>query len=235
MRQAAGIVCGDGYRGPRGSPAADPTAGGRAVSAVIADRVRMGVSGSRDERPRRVRRGRVALWLLAPAVLIALLAVGLAGKGATAGRRAPALPAQALVGRPVTLAALLGAGGSAGSAASSGGGEHAALVLFWASWCTPCQQEAPAVERFARSAAGRGRIVGVDYGENERGPPRAFLRRYGWSFPNLRDPDARAGGAYDLANLPSTFVIDAHGRIRETLRGPQTEASLTRALRAVES
>lgn len=173
----------------------------------------------------RVRRGRAALWILALAVLAALLAVGLSAKGGTTGRPAPALPAQSLGGRPVTLATLL---------SSPNGSTHSALVLFWASWCTPCQQEAPAVERFARSAAGRGRIVGVDYGESELGLPRAFLRRYGWSFPNLSDPYARAGGAYDLAGLPSTFAIDAHGRIRETLRGPQTEASLTRALSAAE-
>jgi thiol-disulfide isomerase/thioredoxin len=164
--------------------------------------------------------------------------VGLAGKGGTDGRRAPALPTQALSGQPLTLAELIGTASRAGGGGSGeppGGTPHAALVLFWASWCTPCQREAPAVERFARSSAGRGRIVGVDYGESESGPPRAFLRRYGWSFPNLSDPDARAGGAYELANVPSTFVVDAHGRIRQTLRGPQTEASLTRALRAVES
>ncbi len=91
------------------------------------------------------------------------------------------------------------------------------------------------MERFARSVAGRGRIVGVDYGESETGPPRAFLRRYGWTFPNLRDPHLRAGSAYEVANLPGTFVIDAHGRIRQRLYGPQTDASLTRALRAAES
>jgi thiol-disulfide isomerase/thioredoxin len=165
------------------------------------------------------------------------LAVGLAGKGSTNGRRAPALPTRALSGQPLTLGELIGTApraGSGGGSVAPASTPHAALVLFWASWCTPCQREAPAVERFARSAAGHDRIVGVDYGESESGPPHAFLRRYGWSFPNLSDPDARAGGAYDLANLPGTFVVDAHGRIRKTLRGPQTEASLTRALQAVE-
>ncbi len=166
-------------------------------------------------------------------VLAALLAVGLSGKGAPTGRPAPALPATALVGRPLTLTALIGARSGA-RAASPGGGTHAALVLFWASWCAPCQREAPAVERFARSAAGRGRIVGIDYGESESGPPRAFLRRYGWTFPNLSDPRLSTASAYDVANLPGTFVIDARGRIRQRLYGPQTEASLTRALRAAE-
>jgi peroxiredoxin len=91
------------------------------------------------------------------------------------------------------------------------------------------------VERFAQSAAGRGRIVGVDYGESETAGPRAFLRRYGWSFPNLSDPDAHAGEAYGLVGLPSTFVLDARGRIRTMLHGPQTEQSLARALGAAGS
>ncbi len=172
-----------------------------------------------------IRRGRAALWIVAVAVVAVLLAVGLSGKGGASGRPAPALPTQALVGRPVTLAQLQG---------SRTGRAHAALVLFWASWCTPCQQEAPAVERFARSAVGQGRIVGVDYGESELGMPRAFLRRYRWTFPNLSDPYLRAGSAYDVANLPGTFVIDAHGRIRQRLYGPQSEASLTHALRVAE-
>jgi cytochrome c biogenesis protein CcmG/thiol:disulfide interchange protein DsbE len=154
------------------------------------------------------------------AAAVALLAVGLARHGSLAGRSAPALPRKALAGPPVTLGSLLGRA-------------HAALVLFWASDCEPCQREASAVERFAQSPAGRGRIVGVDYGESESAAPRAFLRRYRWSFPNVSDPDGRAGEAYGVTGLPTTFVIDARGRIRATLRGPQSAQSLARALAAV--
>jgi cytochrome c biogenesis protein CcmG, thiol:disulfide interchange protein DsbE len=175
------------------------------------------------------RRGRLLGWSVGLAIVAVLLAVGLSGKGG-AERPAPVLPPTALVGRPLTLAALLGGAATAGAPH-----RHAALVLFWASWCEPCQHEAPAVERFAQSAAGRGRIVGVDYGESKLSGPRAFLRRYGWSFPNLSDPDARAGEAYGLTSLPNTFAIDARGRIVRTLRGPQTEQSLAQALAAASS
>jgi thiol-disulfide isomerase/thioredoxin len=202
----------------------------------------------------RGRRRRVAVWVLALALVAVLLAVGLSRTPTTAQKAAPALPREALVGAPVTLAALLGepgatrAGHPAGPAARGGGNRehgigagtgtgraHAALVLFWASDCEPCQREAAAVERFARSAAGRGRIVGVDYGESESAASRAFLRHYGWSFPNLDDPYGRAGEAYGLAGLPSTYVVDARGRIATTLRGPQTVQSLTRALAGAEA
>jgi thiol-disulfide isomerase/thioredoxin len=217
----------------------------------------------------RARRRRVVVWGIALAVVAGLLAVGLSHKRATAEEPAPALPHEALVGRPVTLAALLGepgatpipgrpaapatdtaenrttgaqddtsTGGARGAGVQVGSGAgraHAALVLFWASDCEPCQREAAAVERFARSPAGRGRIVGIDYGESESAAPRAFLRRYGWSFPNLDDLYGRAGEAYGLAGLPSTYVIDARGRIAATLRGPQTVQSLTRALAGAEA
>jgi thiol-disulfide isomerase/thioredoxin len=193
----------------------------------------------------RTRRGRLAAWAAGLAVLAVLLAVGLAGKHGANDRPAPALPAGALAGRPVTLAALLGGGAGASGAGLGGSREargragathrHAALVIFWASWCEPCQHEAPAVERFAQSAAGRGRVVGVDYGESELSGPRAFVHRYRWTIPVLLDPDARAGEAYGVTSLPNIFAIDARGRIVRTLRGPQTEQSLTQALAAASS
>jgi len=174
------------------------------------------------------RRRRLAAWAAGLAAVAALLAFGL-GKSGSSDRPAPALPTSALAGPPITLAALLGSGTQAP------GAPHAALVVFWASWCEPCQHEAPAVERFAQSPAGRGRIVGVDYGESELSGPRAFLRHYDWTFANLRDPDARAGEAYGVTSLPNIFAVDARGRIVQTLRGPQTERSLAQALAAASS
>ncbi|HEY3959282.1 MAG TPA: TlpA disulfide reductase family protein [Solirubrobacteraceae bacterium] len=166
---------------------------------------------------RRVRR--LLLGALALAAVVALAVFGLASdRSAATGRPAPALPRESLVGRPFTLAGLLKSAGSKG-----------ALVVFWASWCGPCAREAPAVERFSRSPAGRGRIVGVDWSDG-RSDARAFVKRYGWTFPNLRDGEGLVGNDYRLTVLPSTFVIDASGRIRTVLRGPQSEASLTRAL-----
>jgi cytochrome c biogenesis protein CcmG/thiol:disulfide interchange protein DsbE len=158
------------------------------------------------------------------AAAIALLALfGLASSSSSVGRRAPALPRERLAGAPVTLAGLL-----------AGTGGRGALVVFWASWCGPCAQEAPALERFSRSRVGRGRIVGVDWSDPELTAARSFIRRYGWSFPNLRDSEGTVGIAYRLTGLPTTFVIDAHGRIRAALRGPQSARSLERALAGVE-
>jgi thiol-disulfide isomerase/thioredoxin len=166
-----------------------------------------------------VRPLRLLVWALALAAIAALAVFGLASDhSAATGRPAPALPREELVGAPVTLAGLLKSAGGRG-----------ALVVFWASWCGPCAREAPAIERFSQSPAGRGRIVGVDWSDGLSGA-RAFVRRYRWTFPNLRDGEGLVGNDYRLPGLPSTFVIDASGRISAVLSGPQSEASLTRAL-----
>jgi cytochrome c biogenesis protein CcmG, thiol:disulfide interchange protein DsbE len=160
---------------------------------------------------------------LAAVALLALIVFGLAGNGSpAAGRSAPALPHERLAGAPVTLRGLL-----------AGAGGRPALVVFWASWCTPCAREAPAFERFSRSATGRGRIVGVDWSDALSGA-RSFVRRYSWTFPNVRDGEGTIGNAYGLPGLPTTFVVDTHGHIRAELRGPQDEASLARALAGAE-
>ncbi len=168
------------------------------------------------------RRMRVlALALAAGALVAAFVIVGLA-PSAPAGRAAPAFPREALIGPPVTLHSVF-----------AGTGGRPALVVFWASWCGPCAAEAPALERFARSPAGRARLVGVDWSDPISGA-RAFIRKYGWTFPNVRDGEGTVGYAYHLTDLPTTFVLDDGGRIRAVLRGPQSERSLQRALAGAE-
>jgi thiol-disulfide isomerase/thioredoxin len=165
-------------------------------------------------------------WTLAVATLAALTVVGLStDRSASLGRPAPALPRELLTGPPVTLADL--------TTASGGGATgRPALVVFWASWCEPCAREAPALERFSRSATGRGRMVGVDWSDALAGA-RLFIRRYSWTFSNLRDSEGTVGNEYHMTGLPTTFVIDARGRIRAVLHGPQDERSLRRALAGV--
>jgi len=168
------------------------------------------------------RRG-LLLATAAVAAIVVLAVFGLAReRSRVSGRRAPALPRESLVGARVGISNLL---------ASAHG--HAALIVFWASWCGPCAGEAPALERFALSPHGRGRIVGVDWSDALSGA-RAFVRRFAWTFPNLRDGEGTVGAAYHLTGLPTTFVIDSHGSVRATLRGPQTDGSLKRALATVE-
>ncbi len=158
--------------------------------------------------------------MVAVAAIVAGLAIGLAGKGGSGQPQlAPALPREDLVAPAVTVAALRG---------------HPAFVTFWAGWCGPCEHEAPVLERFSKALAGRARLVGVNWSDG-LSDARGFVRRYHWTFPSLRDSGGQVGREYGLANLPTTFVIDSQGRLRETLRGPQTSQTLGRALARILS
>lgn len=164
------------------------------------------------------------LGCVAVAAVAALAVLGLSSAGSESSERvAPALPSQSLSGPLVTIAGLLGADGS-----------RSLAVVFWASWCEPCEHEAPALERFARSAAGARRMVGVDWNDPGLGEARSFIRRFHWTFPNLRDPQGLAGDAYRITGLPTTFIVDRSGRIAAVLRGPQNESSLEHALARAE-
>jgi cytochrome c biogenesis protein CcmG/thiol:disulfide interchange protein DsbE len=154
------------------------------------------------------------------AVLVVFVVFGLAGSAGRDGRPAPPLPHEQLSGAIVTLAALRG---------------HPVLVTFWASWCAPCAREAPALERFSGGLNGHATLVGVNWSDLSLSEARAFIKRYGWTFPNLRDSEGTVGVNYGLTGLPTTFVIDSAGRVRATLRGPQTQQTLTHALAAVSN
>ena len=157
---------------------------------------------------------RAVVPLVAVAAVAAVIVFEVASSGPEANAKpAPPLPPTVLQGPRATLAGLRG---------------KPALINFWASWCEPCREEAPELERFDRSPH-RGQLVGVDY-TDRAGPARDFVRQYQWRFPVLEDPDGVYGARYQLNGLPTTVVLDARGRIVETLRGPQSVADLRRAL-----
>jgi cytochrome c biogenesis protein CcmG/thiol:disulfide interchange protein DsbE len=151
------------------------------------------------------------------AAVAALLVVGLGSAGSASGRKAPALPTQVLHPPQVTLASLQG---------------HTVVVNFWASWCGPCKKEAPELVQLARELPKDARIVGVDWNDGESGA-RGFLARSGWTYPNLRDGNGDVGNNYRLHGMPTTFLLDKSGRIREQLTGPQTAKGILEKLRAL--
>lgn len=155
-----------------------------------------------------------------PAVAVALVAgliafEALSAGGGNQGDPSPPLPPTVLQPPKETLASLHG---------------KPALINFWASWCDPCREEAPELEKLQGSLGEEGTLVGVDYTDTESGG-RDFLEEYGWTFPVLEDSDGVYGARFHFSALPTTVVLDAKGRIFETLRGPQTAAGLRTALK----
>lgn len=104
------------------------------------------------------------------------------------------------------------------------------LLNFWASWCQPCEDEAPLLERAQASLLGdRGTVLGVTY-KDVTVDSQSFVRRFHLTYPNLRDGNGSFAEAYGTDQLPESFLIDRQGRVRAIERGEIGEAFLARAI-----
>ena len=142
-----------------------------------------------------------------------------AGFEARASLPAPALEAQDLKGAPKTLADYRG---------------KVVLLNFWASWCPPCLREMPSMERLREKMAGRPlEIVAVDSAETPE-EVSAYLSRMQLGFPVLLDPDGSNTRRWKIFALPTSFLLDAEGRVRYVLTGP-TEWDEGEALQVIDA
>jgi cytochrome c biogenesis protein CcmG/thiol:disulfide interchange protein DsbE len=102
------------------------------------------------------------------------------------------------------------------------------VLNFWASWCAPCRDEAPVLQRWHERMSRRGgTVIGVD-GLDAAGDGRAFVRRYGLTYPNVRDVGGERREPFGVAAYPDTFVLDRRGRIAARVRGTVTDEFLAR-------
>jgi peroxiredoxin len=99
------------------------------------------------------------------------------------------------------------------------------LMNLWATWCPPCQEEMPALERFARQNAGRVTVIGVDQGE-AASVASDFAKRHGVTFPILVDEKQEYGRAYAAVGLPTTVIIGRDGHVVRGIDGPLTLAQM---------
>ncbi len=106
------------------------------------------------------------------------------------------------------------------------------ILNFWASWCRPCEAEAPLLERAHRrlQRTGMGTVLGVTYNDTPN-DSREFVSKYRLSYPSLLDPGADFAQQYGVRALPETFFIDREGRIRAIARGELTADFLDRSLK----
>jgi cytochrome c biogenesis protein CcmG/thiol:disulfide interchange protein DsbE len=97
----------------------------------------------------------------------------------------------------------------------------AVIVNFWASWCDPCKDEAPFLQKTYERYRGKGLVVlGVDV-EDFHEDARRFLARYGITYPNVRDVKKETIGKWGVTGYPETFFVDRDGRlVGERIQGP---------------
>ena len=115
-----------------------------------------------------------------------------------------------LDGRPIRLADLRGS---------------AVWLNFWASWCPPCQAETPVLREIASTYRDRGVVlIGIEVQETvEDG--RRHVQRYGLPYPIGADVSADVFHLYKVYALPTQFLIDRDGVIRQVINGPVTQGT----------
>ena len=88
------------------------------------------------------------------------------------------------------------------------------LLNFWATWCPPCVEEIPSLGRLNRRLEDKAfRVISVDVGQEET-EVRRFLDRVPADFPVLLDPEGSVTGPWKIRAFPTSFLIDAEGRMR---------------------
>jgi peroxiredoxin len=134
-------------------------------------------------------------------------------------RAAPAGPG--LVGSIAPAVSLPDTGGANVSLAALRG--TVVFLNFWATWCAPCREEAPSLERLYGALRDEGfhvLAVSVD-APGLRPEVESFQRELGLSFPILFDPEKRAYQAFGVSGIPETFLIAPDGRVVEHYVGPR--------------
>ncbi|HYH81774.1 MAG TPA: TlpA disulfide reductase family protein [Longimicrobium sp.] len=160
-------------------------------------------------------------WIVVAAV-VALLAM-LVGVGWTmrdrflpveVGSSAPEVHATDMRGKPVRLSELRG---------------QVVLLNIWATWCGPCQQEMPSMQRLYQTLRGEGlRMVAVsidakpgklDPSGRQGGDVAEFARAFGLSFDIWQDPSAAIARDYRTTGVPESFLVDRDGKIVKKVIG----------------
>ncbi|HWD72131.1 MAG TPA: TlpA disulfide reductase family protein [Actinomycetota bacterium] len=143
------------------------------------------------------RRLRVLAFIVIPALFMGVLAVGLIRTQAPKVREGAVAPDFSL--------STVG-GGTLSSSELRG---TPVVINFWASWCDPCNQEAPDLEATWKQYQAKGvRVVGVDY-EDQPADAQAFMNKYGISYPSVVDRGGELATAFGVRGVPETFFIDA--------------------------
>lgn len=143
-------------------------------------------------------RATLVCTLLLSGLLAAVVSVPRAS-ALDAGAKMPEIGLKDLSGKTVDLASLAG---------------KVVIVDFWATWCAPCKEELPELEKLHKKYGPKGLVVvGVSV-DKESGGLKPFLDKLKISFPVVHDADHAVSGKYSPPRMPSSYIVDRKGIVR---------------------
>jgi len=120
-------------------------------------------------------------------------------------------PAGGLVGQPAPPLVLATMDGGSVDLEDLRG--RVVVLDFWATWCPPCREEMPSMERLHQEFKDQGlAVLAVNIQESPKQVVR-FMKDFRLSFPALLDSDMKVTGLYQVRGLPSTYLVDRNGRV----------------------
>ena len=129
------------------------------------------------------------------------------------GAPAPKLSLTTLGGEPVSLERLHG---------------RVIVLDFWATWCAPCREQMPYIEKLRTAFGDAVQFYGVN--DEESKTVQDFLKKNHYETPVLMDVHYEAHRSYGIHAIPTLFIIDADGIVRMHIVGSTTEARLRKAI-----
>jgi cytochrome c biogenesis protein CcmG/thiol:disulfide interchange protein DsbE len=141
-------------------------------------------------------------WLnrsVAAAVVVLLAFSTTVAAALDSGSRSPEIGLKDLSGKRIDLASLKG---------------KVVIVDFWASWCGPCKEEMPVLEKLWGKYKGEGLVVVAVSVDKEAGNIKKFLQKTRVSFPVVHDAEHAVSGRFSPPRMPSSYVLDRKGIVR---------------------
>ncbi len=113
-------------------------------------------------------------------------------------------------------------------------GEKVVFLNFWASWCPPCREEMPDLDKLHQENSGDDFIVlAINIGESEK-VVKGFIEENGYSFPVLLDKTQKTGIAYNTFSIPTSVLVDKEGKVRAYRVGPMTYKQMVEELENIQ-
>ena len=100
------------------------------------------------------------------------------------------------------------------------------LLNIWATWCAPCVEEMPSMEKLYQELKDEGfKLLAVSVDESGAEAVTPFMKKHKLGFPVLLDPRGEIKSLYQLTGIPESFIIDKNGIIVEKIIGPRDWAA----------